>query len=335
MRKYICLCAAVAALVSGCQSEFKRPDTTGHDVSLSVTPFYKDLMESGEADVHQLNVKLLDKYGDFYDSFCRFELRIGAPGSFMADSLMKLFLGQPENAEVMAACDSVYAKIKIEKEASDAFSCYSALFPNQPVPQQVLCHFSFFNSRILVDSTYISFGIENYLGPKCRFYDWLAIPAYARQNREPKWIVTDLVKAWILSTLPDESDKEDVLTALIYQAKVLYALHSCMPDLDNNRLFSMTDDQLKWCELNEGNMWRVLAEHKLLYSTELLDKSKLVNEAPFTYFFGNNSPGRAAIYCAYNIVRGYVQKHPDVTPAQLMAMHDAQAVLQGSGYNPK
>lgn len=335
MRKYICLCVAATALLTGCQSEFKRPDTTGHEVSLSVAPFYKDLMESGETDMHQLNVNLLEKYGDFYDSFCRFELRIGAPGSFMADSLMKLFISQPENTEVMAACDSVYRKIKIEKEASDAFSCYAALFPNQPVPEQILCHFSFFNSRILVDSTYVSFGIENYLGSNCRFYDWLAIPTYARQNRDAKWVVTDLVKAWILSTMPEESGKEDVLTALIYQAKVLYALHSCMPGLDDNRLFSMTDDQLKWCEQNEGNMWRLLAERKLLYSTELLDKSKLVNEAPFTYFFGNNSPGRAAIYCAYNIVRGYVKKHPDVTPAQLMAIQDAQSILQGSGYSPK
>lgn len=335
MRKSLLLCACLALLMGGCQSEFKRPDTTGHEVKLSVSPFYKDLMESGETDMHQLNVNLLEKYGDFYDSFCRFELRIGAPGSFMADSLIKLFLGQPENAEVMAACDSVYRKIDIADDASDAFSCYAALFPNQPVPEQILCHFSFFNSRILVDSTYVSFGIENYLGSNCRFYDWLAIPAYARQNREAKWIVTDLVKAWILSTMPEESGKEDVLTALIYQAKVLYALHSCIPDLDDKRLFSMTDDQLKWCEQNEGNMWRLLAERKLLYSTELLDKSKLVNEAPFTYFFGNNSPGRAGIYCAYNIVRGYVKKHPGITPAELMAIQDAQSILQGSGYSPK
>lgn len=335
MRKSLCLCAALTVLMCGCHSEFKRPDTTGHDVALTVTPFYKDLMESGETDTHLLNTKLLEKYGDFYDLFCRYELRIGEPGSFLADSLMKLFLGQPENKEVMAACDSVFGMIDIDDDASDAFSCYAALFPGQPVPEQILCHFSFFNSRILVDSTFISFGIENYLGRDCRFYDWLAVPVYARQNRDVSYVVTDLVKAWILSTMPDESEREDVLTALIYQAKVLYALHSCLPDLDDARLFSMSKEQLKWCEQNEANMWSLLAEHKLLYSTELLDKSKLVNEAPFTYFFGNNSPGRAAIYCAYNIVRGYVKRHPEVTPAQLMDIQDAQSILQGSGYSPK
>ncbi|MGN0030300.1 MAG: hypothetical protein ACI35Q_11315 [Marinilabiliaceae bacterium] len=335
MKCPIWLCVGLAAVACGCQKEFKHPDTSGNEVSLSVIPFYKDLMESGETDVKKLSEGLSSKYGEFFDSFCRYELRIGQPGSPMADSLLSLFLSQPENTEVLAACDSVFDKIDIEDEASDAFSCFATLFPEQPVPRQILCHFSFFNSRILVDSAYVSFGIENYLGSKCRFYDWLAVPVYARQNRDSKWVVTDLIKAWILSTMPDESGREDVLTALIYQAKVLYAIHCCMPKIDDCRLFAMSDGQLEWCRSNEANMWSLLAERKLLYSTEMLDKSKLVNEAPFTYFFGNNSPGRSAVYCAYNIVRGYVKRHPDVTPAKLMAIQDAQSILQGSGYSPK
>lgn len=335
MIKRLCTCLGLIALVCGCQREFKRPDTAGHEVSLKVTPFYKDLMEGDEGSVGELSRKLSSEYGDFFDAFCRFELRIGAPCSPMADSLLALFLSQPENSEVLAACDSVYRKVDIEKDASDAFSCFATLFPTQPVPEQILCHFSFFNSRILVDSAYVSFGIENYLGSDCRFYDWLAVPVYARQSRNYKFIVTDLVKAWILSTMPEESGREDVLTALIYQAKVLYSLHCCIPDIDDETLFGMSASQLEWCERNEANMWSLLAERKLLFSTELLDKSKLVNEAPFTYFFGNDSPGRAAIYCAYNIVRGYAKKHPGISPAELMAIQDAQSILQGSGYHPK
>lgn len=56
-------------------------------------------------------------------------------------------------------------------------------------------------------------------------------------------------------------------------------------------------------------------EHKLLYSTAMLDRSKIVNEAPFTSYFGNKSPGRAAIYCAYNIVRAYMDAHPELRSA--------------------
>lgn len=337
MRFFSKLSLGLISLVAfaGCTSEFKHPDTSNCEKSLTVIPFYKDLMESGNGDMSSLNNSLLAKYGKFYTNFCEQELRIGTPGTTMCDSILVRFLSQPENAEVISLCDSVYSKIDVNSEVSDAFSCFAALFPSLPVPEQVLCHFSFFNSRILVDSTYISFGIENYLGSDCRFYEWLDIPVYARQNRETKWIVTDLIKAWVLSTMPEQSDKDDILTALIYQAKVLYATHCCLPNIDDATLFGMTDEQLKWCEEYEANMWGALVENKLLYSTNVLDRNKLVNEAPFTFFFGNNSPGRAAFYCAYNIVRGYMKNHSDVTPQMLMDIKDAQSILQGSKYSPK
>lgn len=334
MRLLPFLVASSLCLLAGCQREFKHPDTSGRQVKLSVEPFYKDLMEGQQADISQLNASLSEDYGEFYDAFCRFELRIGPPGSLLCDSLLRAFLSQPENVEVLALCDSVYDRLDVNSDASDAFSCFGVLFPQRPVPQKLLCHFSFFNSRILVDSAYVSFGIENYLGRDCRFYEWLGIPVYARQNRTPEFVVPDIVKAWVLSTMPEETGKEDVLTALIYQAKVLFAVHCCLPDIDDATLFGMTEGQLRWCKQNEAKMWALLVERKLLYSTDLLDRNKLVNEAPFTYFFGNQSPGRAALFCAYNIVRGFVKTHPDVTPAELMAISDAQSILQGSRYNP-
>lgn len=291
-------------------------------------------MEGTKRSSSEISKDLEAKYGAFYSDFCKYELRIGEPGSAICDSLLGCFLSQPENAEVMAACDSVYDKLDMDAAVSDAFSCFGALFPKRPVPRDVFCHFSFFNSRVLVDSAYVSFAIESYLGSNCRFYEWLEWPVYARRNRKADFIVSDIVKAWILSTMPEASGRQDVLTSIIYQAKVLYALHSCLPYIDDATLFGMTKDEMKWCKANESNMWGCLVERKLLYSTDLLDKNKLVNEAPFTFFFGNSSPGRAAIYCGYNIVRGYMKRHPEVTPEELMAISDAQSILQGSQYNP-
>lgn len=334
MRAVSLLLLAASMLLSGCSGEFRHPDVSAREVRLHVKPFYKDMMEGGAESPSELSKDLYGKYGSFYSDFCKYELRIGEPCSALSDSLLGCFLSQPENAEVMAACDSVYGKLDLDADISDAFSCFGVLFPQRPVPGNVFCHFSFFNSGILVDSAYVSFAIERYLGSDCRFYEWLELPVYARRNRRADFIVSDLVKAWILSTMPETSGKQDVLTSIIYQAKVLYALHCCIPSIDEATLFGMTKDEVKWCAANESNMWGCLVERKLLYSTDLLDRNKIVNDAPFTFFFGNNSPGRAALYCGYNIVRGYMKSHPDVTPEELMAISDAQSILQGSKYNP-
>ncbi len=328
------LAAAMVAGLTACGGEFSRPDTSGHEISLSVKPFYKDLMHGGPISADSLAANLERKYGGYFDTFCAGELRIGLPGDPGFSAELERFLSAEENGEVMAACDSVYDRLDADSDISDAFSCFAALFPGKPVPTDVYCHFSGFNDRMFVDSTYISFGIEHYLGAKCRFYEWLQIPVYARQTRDLNWLVSDLVKAWIYSTTPETSGKDDVLTALIYQGKTLYATHRCIPGIDEPTLLGMTEEQVEWCKANEARMWAYLAEHKLLYSTSMQDKCKIVNEGPFTSYFGNKSPGRAATYCAYNIVRGYARNHPDISLGQLMELPDAQEVLRGSRYNP-
>lgn len=328
------LAALVALAATSCGGEFRRPDTTGHEVELRVEPFYKSLLAQDGLDAETRAGTLEREYGDYFVTFCRGELGIGRPGSAGFADAFALFLSAPENAEVKAACDSVFDRLDIDGSLSDAFSCFAALFPGKPVPTGVYCHFSGFNSKMFVDSTYISFGIEHYLGAGCRFYEWLQIPAYARRTRDARWIVSDLVKAWTYATMPEPTGREDVLTSLIYQGKALYATHRCIPDIDEPTLLGMDAGQVEWCRSNEARMWAYMAERKLLYSTVLLDKSKLINEAPFTSFFGNGSPGRAALWCAYNIVRGYARNHPEKTLADIMATPDAQEILQGSRYNP-
>ncbi len=327
----IILLALLTVLATSCGNEFSRPDTTGHEVRLSVRPFYRDMFAGG--NTHELVKKLSADYGKYFDTYCLQEIRIGQPTDPDFELNFGRFLSYDENNEVIATCDSVWDKLDIDDELSDAFSCFGALFPSAPVPQQVLCHFSGFNDKIFVDSTYISFSIEHYLGPNCRFYDWLEIPRYAQRTRTPDYIASDLIKGWIMACLPEMSGKEDVLTAIIYRAKVLYATHACMPSIDLQTLFGFTDKQLTWCEKNESRMWAYMASHKLLYSTNQLDRNKLANEAPYTAFFGNESPGRAATYCAYQIVRKYMSEKK-VPVEMLMNTHDAQSILREAHYNP-
>ena len=91
---------------------------------------------------------------------------------------------------------------------------------------------------------------------------------------------------------------------------------------------------MEWCEKNEGRMWAYMAEHKLLFSTNQMDKNKLVNETPFTVFFGNESPGRAATYVAYKIVLAYMRNMQSVSVEELMNERDNQKILRLAKYTP-
>ena len=47
-----------------------------------------------------------------------------------------------------------------------------------------------------------------------------------------------------------------------------------------------------------------------------------------------DEPNRDSMENQMKIALEFVKTHPDVTPAELMAISDAQSILQGSRYNP-
>ena len=60
-------------------------------------------------------------------------------------------------------------------------------------------------------------------------------------------------------------------------------------------------------------MWQYLIEKDLLFSTDQLTIRKLTGEAPFTSYFTNESPGRAAVWIGFRIVESYMVKNPDIS----------------------
>lgn len=335
-----CVIALCAITLTACNQRFSRPDTSGIDVQITVDPFYKELFSKQDNSARLKAERLLNTYGNYFSEYCQYELRIGSPTDTTEQEIFisefNRFLSIPENQEVIATCDSVFARQrKLNEQLSDAFSCFRYFFPEKNVPS-IKMHFSGFNNKMFVttDSASLSLSIEHYLGSQCRYYQMLEMPQYARQNKNPDNIVSDLMKAWLYATFPCQSPKDDVLTALIYQGSILYALNRCMPDISDCQLFGFAKEQLEWCQKYEKQMWGTLAEQKLLYSTNPLDRNKLVNETPFTVFFSNDSPGRAALYCAFNIVCSYMNHHPEQTLQSLLESTDAQQLLLEARYQP-
>ncbi|MBP5366792.1 MAG: hypothetical protein J6Y82_12880 [Bacteroidales bacterium] len=322
-----------AFALTSCGGQFEHPDTSSIDAQITVRPFYRDLFSPSDATLDAKIARMDSLYGTFFTDFCEYGLRIGRPTDSLFSQSLNTFLTLPENAEVLPVCDSVYAQLSIDDQLTDAFRCIEYYMPHLPVPQ-VYCHFSGFSQKIIVDSTFISFGIEHYLGSQCRFYQYLEVPLYARHTKSAEYIVSDIVKGWYYANCPDVSEKDDILSAMIYQAKILYATKASMPSLDLTKLFGFTEKQLEWCEKAEADMWAYLAENKLLYSTDQLVRNKLVRDAPFTQYFGQDSPGRAVLYCAFSIVCDYMRQHPETTMPELFAMADAQKILVEARYRP-
>ncbi len=76
-------------------------------------------------------------------------------------------------------------------------------------------------------------------------------------------------------------------------------------------------------------------ENDLVFSTDKFTIRKLVGEAPFTSYFTNESPGRAAGWIGFRIVESYMMKNQGASLSNLMENTDIQDILEKAKYNPK
>jgi hypothetical protein len=108
-----------------------------------------------------------------------------------------------------------------------------------------------------------------------------------------------------------------------------------LPDFPDSLLFPFPQEKIQWVIDNEANIWGYLIENNYLYSKDNVVIRKFVNEAPFTNFFGKQSPGKIGVWIGWQICRSWIQKNPDRKLSELMQETDAQKILSESKYKPK
>ncbi|NIA09435.1 MAG: hypothetical protein GWP10_06840, partial [Nitrospiraceae bacterium] len=283
--------------------------------------------------------QLQKEYGLFFTRFAQV-LNIGRTGSVMFNELLKLFLTDDMNREVYKKVIQTYPSLNgLEKQLTGAFQHYKYYFPDKKVPA-VYSFMSGFNASLIIDEGILGIGLDRYLGKDVPYYDQLEIPKYMQQKMIPGKIPSDCMYAWASVEFPfqppgDSMTTDNAINRMIYEGKLLYFVKAMIPHEKDEMIMGYTPEQLKWCRMNERQMWAYLVEQKILFKTDYMTINKLTRDAPFTPFFPRESPGRAANWIGWQIVKDYMSLHKDISLSQLMISARYQEILNQSGYNPK
>ena len=111
-------------------------------------------------------------------------------------------------------------------------------------------------------------------------------------------------------------------------------MDALLPEVSDTLKIGYSAKQLEWCKASEFNMWAYIIEQKMLYSNDMNELIKFTHEGPFTAAFGKDSPGRTGNWLGWQIVRAYMNHHPEVTLQQLMDETDTQKIFTQSKYKP-
>lgn len=279
---------------------------------------------------------LQKKYGRYLDLYTTGVLQLGMVSDPNFSNLLSLFLKDPVIREVADTVAARYADVSdLEKQFAQAWAYYRYYFPQHTIPE-VYTHISGFNQSVIVDSAAVGISLDNYLGEDCIFYSMLAVPVpvYARRKMTREDIVRDALTGWLTAEFVYRPLKNDLISGMIYQGKIMYLLQKLLPEEKGYRLLGFTAEQEEWCRNNEEQIWRFLIENDYLFSTQQRTITKYLNDAPFTSGMPVESPGRAVVWTGYRIVGKYMQKKKDMSLEKLMDGQDYHKILREAGYRP-
>ncbi|TFF37549.1 gliding motility lipoprotein GldB [Mucilaginibacter psychrotolerans] len=326
-------------LLSAC-NKHKKIDVSDIQLDVKIERFDKDFDSLRVKPMDEQAGVLYKKYGSFYTDFIERVLKAGSARDTAYYTRLRAIFADKAYADLKHDVDATYPNMdKQEAELTDAFRRIKYYYPKKNLPK-VYAYWSGFEAQTSIGDGYFGIGLDLFLGADSRFYPSLvnAFPHYVSRRFTPDNIAPRVVEGIAREDMFPENEKDKSLLAkMVYNGKIMYFMDQVLPDVADSTKIGYTDKQIKWCDSFKADIWSYFLEENLLYESDYQKIQKYLNEAPFTPGLGENneSAPKLAIWTGWQIVRAYMDKHPEVTLPQLMADRDAQKILNEAKYRPK
>jgi hypothetical protein len=261
-------------------------------------------------------------------------LGLGKIDSDAFKSNYRMMLEDPATAETIALINATFEDFSlIENELNSSFLKFQKAFPEAKIPV-VIFAFTGLNYSVAAFEDFLLVGLEFYLGKDFEGYRALGFPEYIIERRKPEYLITEIIKGWLMSEFPKNPERYTLLDEMVYQGMILFSLASLCTEASDNIIIGYSDEQLKYTQQNEANIWGYFINNKLLFSESRLDISKYTDEAPFSAGMTAETPGRVGVYIGWRIVESYMKKYPEKSLNDLMQETDYKKIFTSSKYKP-
>jgi hypothetical protein len=322
--------------IISCKRNRYKINTSSVDLKIEIRRLEKDLFSLDPGQVVKAIPDLEAEYDGFLQLFS-YVINAGDVNDPSFGENLERFCTDRLNNEVYDSVMISFPGISwLDRDISRAFSHYRYYFPGKKVPRVYTCITGFNNSIIAGDSA-LGISLDMYLGANSQYYERLGIYRYLAARMTPDNILPDCMYGWGASEWDFSAIKypvDNVLAEIIHEGKLKYFEKCMLPDVPDELIFGFTPSQFKFCRNNEEQMWQYLIEKNLLFSTDKFTIRKLTGEAPFTSYFTNESPGRAAVWVGFRIIESFMIRNPTTPLDELMKITDVQSILGKAKYNP-
>ncbi len=254
-------------------------------------------------------------------------------------NLMKVenFINDPLLIEAAEDCNNIFPDLSfLENELTDAFKHLKYYFPDFEAPD-VYTYISGFDHEypIHYDGRIMLIALDMYLGQDYEPYKKLGVPEYRIRKFNREYITRDCIEQIAQAINSGGSKGKNMLDLMLSKGKVLYFLDAMISGTNDSIKIKYSGLQLRWAMENESKLWAFLIENEMLYSSDKTVEKKLLLDAPFTSYFGNESPPRLGEWIGWKIVSRFMETNPNTRMEDLLKNQDSQGILQKSRYKPE
>lgn len=307
--------------------------------SIQIERFDQDIKQLNEQNAHTLHLNLKISYGSFYKDYIEQILKIGSVDD---DAYMEVILPAISSTTEFQQLADTIAQVfphleQQEKELTDAFKRVRYYFPEATIPTRFIAFFSGFALQIPVGTDYLGIGLDLFLGAESAYYSDLAptFPRYMSQHFTAEHIVPRVMDAYLRDAFfPKEPVSGTFLDMMLHHGKILYLMDLFLPHTPDRLKMSYTDRQLAWAVHFQSSIWDWMIQEQLLFQSDVGLKQRHFGEAPFTPELGdkNDSAPKLGAFMGWQMVRKYMELHPQTSLQELIELTDSQKFLQESKY---
>lgn len=250
---------------------------------------------------------------------------------------LKRFIQDPYIAEIYRDVMKKYSNLDaVQEELKTALSHYKYYFPDAKIPEfyTIVGGIDPGNPFINTYQNNVIINLDWYLGKDYKYYKDYRIPQFIREQCEPRNITLDCFRKSIAYEQLPQTTPITLLDNMIMQGKIIYLTEMVFPDTPVSDIIGYDSEKFAWAMNNQANIWNYLIEQNLLFSKDSDPIRRLIDEAPYSNPFTNNSPGRIGVFIGWMIIINYMENNPEISINQLMKECNSRTILDKSGYKP-
>lgn len=291
--------------------------------------FYVDeaLNNKNQTEIEKIHKRFSDELDELY--LYEWSQNFRGPLNDSAEKMIYEFYNADYIKDLESAKKTATEKAKSkEPEIKKAFQYLSFHFSELKIPKQVIYMNKLFSTVKCSDHA-ISIGLESYISsdneviqsiPPDQLYGW------QKERMNISFLERDIIFNWVQVHLFDEID-QNLAPHIVQAGKILYVVNAAFPNQPTSFILRYDEESMEWANENEQLTWDYLVKDQLLFKNNRRDKANFLNAGPTTVGLPDESPDRMGQFLGYKMVKGYMEKHKDVSLQDLIQV-DYNTILQ-------